>query len=339
VSALAIKRETRQRPVDGHRLSARPLSDEDSARLLQAGLADEGTCRATILGALADLGDQTARAKVVERAVAGDLEALSAMGDVTALDDTEAALLIAKFEDMTARTLEAARRNSWGFGGFAAGAALAVLNTHFPNEARWPSLIEFLAEQKVAADDKRAACMSIASLSDRLPQEVLDELIANIDTISVGTSTGLGPDIGGIGTLLAIAIGAIDGADADTAVARLAFGSEQQRQDSAMIIGAGRSPRMEAVLAALAADPQSSVRRASANAVGRLMAAGADSPIPAIAEALAGDGSVLIPSALLGGLSHGVPLARESLGCELAQRLTLHASARVRRLADRVLQT
>ncbi len=28
MSALAIKRETRQRPVDGHRLSARPLMSE-----------------------------------------------------------------------------------------------------------------------------------------------------------------------------------------------------------------------------------------------------------------------------------------------------------------------
>lgn len=313
------------------------LDDDTRAQLRDVGLAQDGNCRAVILGALAEGGDAAAREVIVSRAVGGDLEALSEMGDVTTLPDADAASLIQKFDEMTAGELEAARANSWGFGGFDAPNALALFNLHFPEQARWGNLVDLLSEPSVAADDKRGACLRIAQLSDRLPEEIRTRLVKRIDLVSAATNHGLGSEIGGAGSLLAIAVGAVKGDHVDEMITALAFGTEQEREDAALIIGSGASDRMTPLLAALAVDSQSRVRSATARAVGRLLPNDEGGPIAAIARNLARDAGVSVPSALLSGLSHHLPLAEGSLGHSICKDLRGHLSARVSSMAHQIL--
>lgn len=109
--------------------------------------------------------------------------------------------------------------------------------------------------------------------------------------------------IGGIGTLLGIALGGLEGDDADAAATALAFGDAQQRRDIARLLGTGSCPALRSMLAALVADPHPDVRYEAGVAIGRIVATAPTKPIRALAWELAKRDGTWLPSALLAGLA------------------------------------
>lgn len=306
--------------------------------LWNCGQQDQGRLGAAVLGWLAANGHADARTEVISRAAGGDLHALDAMGDRSAFDSAEAASLIVQLESMVERTVAEARQGSFSLGSVDAGFMLTLLNLAFPQVARWAAVVELLCEPAVASLDKRPSCLAISELSTQLPADVRQTLAANVDSIGGTGSDAWGAShIGGIGTLLRIALGVLEGDDADAAAAALAFGDTQQRRDIAKLLGAGRCPALQPLLAALVGDPNPDVRYEAGIAVGRTIAGTHTKPIHTLAWELAKKDGIWLPSALLTGLAcTDPPLA--GIGVEVAQHLGTHASARVRRSASRLLR-
>ena len=306
--------------------------------LWNCGQQDQGQLGAAVLGWLAANGHPDARTEVIGRAAGGDLHALEAMGDVSAFDDEEASSLIERLEGMARGTVINARNGSFALGGFDAGLVLTLLNLAFRHQARWDTVLELLCEPSVAWHDKRPACLVIAELSTKLPTEVRQTLAAHANAIGdAGSGTWQASQIGGIGTLLGIGLGVLEGDDADAAATALAFGDTQQRRDIARLLGAGRCPALQPLLAALVVDPHPDVRHEAGIAVGRIVVITPTKPIHALAWELAKRDGTWLSSALLAGLAcTDPPLA--GTGEDIARHLQTHPSARVRRSASHLLR-
>lgn len=309
-----------------------PSQVRDDLRRL--AVADHGRVGARILGWLARSEDPAAKQEVHERALTGDLEAISAMGDVTLLSANQAATLIGKFDSMVRHAVAQAEASMWSFGGFDAGAGLALFNVSFPDVARWDPLLELLTHPAVASEDKRRPLELLVELIERVPAEVHERLASDIDQIAesrVYADVG-GRSIRGLASSLGIVTGAIAEDAADVTVARLALGSEQDRRDAASLLARGSCARMRPLLASFVADRRASVRVSAAGAVGRIVSSAPDQLLIELARRVAADPGVVVPAALLHGLSRG-DNANE-VGHEIATSLMHHPSARVRRLAS-----
>lgn len=311
------------------------VSAPDRQALWEIGQCDSGQFGTALLGWFAANGNCNAQAEVAARATQGDLYALSALGDLRILDETAATALIEQLGSMATEALSEAHRRSYYLGDNR-GETLALLNLLFPSQASWDEVIELLRHPFVTVDHKRRICSRITHLSSRVPEDVRTSLVDSIDSIS-RAEQGFGPtDVGGAPVTLAIAIGAIDGDDADAAAMRLACGSQLERKDAAVSLGLGQCPNMQPILAALVGDRHVQVRTQAAWAVGRLVNASQKEWIHLLAQRVATSDGTLLPLALLGGLSDESPLAAP--GIDIAQHLVTHPSGRVRREAVRLLQ-
>ncbi len=301
--------------------------------LRRLAAVDRGRVGATVLGVLADHDDADAKREVHERALAGDLNALSAMGAVTVLTPDQAETLIERFESMVRHVVERAEKSTWGFGAFDASRGLALFNIWFPEVARWEPLLALLTHRAVASNDKRDALELIVDGYERVPEEVRERLAAELDAVAAATAVDVvgGRSLGALATAVGIVTGAIANESADVAVAQLALGTEQDRCDAAALLGRGWCERMRPLLASFVADGRVSVRRGAAQAVGRLAASTPNPVVVELARYLALDRGAIVPPALLVGLGRG-DVATE-LGREVAAGLRNHPSARVRRLS------
>lgn len=307
----------------------------DRQALWEFGQRDSGQCGTAVLGWLAANGNCNAQAEVVARATQGDLYALSALGDLRTLDETTAAALIEQLRSMATEALSEAHRRFYTFGDNR-GETLARLNLLFPSQASWDEVIELLRHPCVTVHHKRRICSRITHLSSQVPEDVRTSLVDNIDSIS-RAEQGFGfTDVGGAPVTLAIAIGAIDGDDADAAAMRLACGSQLERKDAAASLGLGQCPNMQPILAALVGDRHVQVRTQAAWAVGRLVNTSQKEWIHLLAQRVVTSDGTRLPLALLAGLSDESSLA--ALGIDIAGHLVTHPSGRVRREADRLLQ-
>ena len=303
------------------------------------GLArrNESQLGAAALGWLAANGHADARAEAISRAVSQDLQSLSAMlrADPSQFDEDTARLLIEWFEDMAEFRLSAARAHRYTLGGYDGARLLAEFNLLFPRLGRWDTLMELLREPLVDARSKRSTCALLAVRAADIPGSVRTEIAENIDIIAQATS-GFGdePDIGGIRVMLRIGLEIIEGDQATAEAAQLAFGSQRDREDAALLLGAGQCPANQPILAALAADRHFTVRRAAATATGKLLPTNPNGLNISLAWKLADDRGSDLPAALLHGISqagHPTPT-----GADIAQSLRRHPSARIRRMARRI---
>ena len=243
--------------------------------------------------------------------------------------------MIERLGSMATEALSEARRRSYTLGDNR-GETLALLNLLFPSQASWDEVIELLRNPFVTVHHKRIICSRITHLSSRVPEDVRTSLVDSIDSISRAEQGFGSTDVGGAPVALAIAIGAIDGDDADAAVTRLSCGSWLERKDAAVLLGLGQCPNMQPILAALVGDQHVQVRTQAAWAVGRLVNASQKEWIHLLARRVVTNDATLLPLALLGGLSDESPLSAP--GIDIARHLVTHPSGRVRREADRLLQ-
>jgi hypothetical protein len=315
------------------------LPSETGEALLAWGAAERSRVGSTLLGELAELGLDGARSEVMRRATDGDLDALSAMGDITVLTVNQARSLIEKFEEMVNRTIDQADRHAYAFGGFDAGHGLALFNLWFQEVASWDSLVALLVNPHVASEHKRGACEVILNLADRVPGEIRVRLAQDLDLIGLTEDRDLpgGRTMGGIAQALGIAFEEATGPAADTELVQLALGSTQERSDAAALLGRGSCKSMRPILASLIADERSQVRNAAAQAVGRITATEPESLNLELARRLVADEGVGMPTAFMIGLSRGTGLSDPVV--EMLRELSEHSSARVRRVALRLLST
>lgn len=317
-------------------LSSEQLPDPEREALWKFAQQDQDLLGAEVLGWLASNGNTQARSELARRATNGDWYALENIGDRTRLDNSEAARLIESLEARTRGVVGQSR--SGAYTGEQYGAQLAHLNLCFPDEARWDPVIELLLEPMVAADDKRNVCSLIVGLPQPLPQQVCTALSENTEKVAAARpGFPLDADVGGAPIALAIAVGALDGDDADTAAAALACGSRREREDIAHLLGSGYSPRQQPILAALINDQHAPVRKRTAHALGRLANTSPTKPTSQLARTIAdSDGTLMVTWLLLGLSIRDAPLS--NMGTEIAQQLSQHRSGRVRQLAARVLR-
>jgi hypothetical protein len=306
--------------------------------LWEMALELRGWKAVTALRWLAANGHEEAEAEAVGRAVAGDLHALAAVADLSSLDSDDAKTIIDHLADAADRNLGDARNGSYGGDRINAAYWLASLGLEFADCARWDKVAELLTDPCVAGHDKVSACLLIAEAADRLPGDVRSSLAADTALIAVAPSgIGLDADMGGIDTVVAIGLGAVSGGDAAAAMAKLAVGTPEQRRDAAILQGWGLMADQQPMLAVLAGDPHPEVRNETARAIGRLAA---NDPTPqtlALAWEMARRDGVLLPAALLAGLSaEGMPAP--DIAADIAQHLQLHPSAIVRNWTHRILR-
>ncbi len=202
--------------------------------------------------------------------------------------------------------------------------------------ARWDPVIELLCEPLVLERDKRASCLRIIEAQELLPSGPRERLALNVDSIGIAVSALGTSSVSSIGVATSIALGAISGDDADTAITRLAFGSPQERQDATALLGSGYRPDLQPVLAGLVGDARFEVRHAAAEAVGKLAAANPSPQISELARHIAADRGTDLPEMLLIGLAQQEYLASD-VAVELAQQLSGSLSARLRHRAKRLL--
>jgi len=314
------------------------LSRDTTDALQKLGRRDQGEVGATVLGWLAEHGHHKAKEEVLARVARGDLNALSAMGDVRVLNHAEAEALIINFEGLVLHTVEQATVSAYGMGRFDGGRWLALFNLWFPDVARWEPLLGLLTDPRVAAENKRGACEIIVELSGRLPDEVRFKLSDNIDSVAKAPAIELpgSRSMGGLAVAVGVAVGALSGSSADTAVAQLALGSIEDRRDAADLLGGGQCERMRPLLASLVGDRRPEVRSMAAHAIGRLARTVPDDVVLALAQVVANDNGVVIPSALIAGLSRGDAVS--DFAHELTEGLSTHRSALVRQMAHRLLR-
>jgi len=312
------------------------LADVQREALWGFAQRDPGLLGAEVLAWLASNGSTKARSELAGRAVSGDRYALEAIGDTKWLDTAAAGPLIDLLDTRTRRIVQAARSGAHTPDN--CGAILARLNLCFPDIARWDPVIALLFEPRATADDKRNVCSLIVGLPQPLPQQVRTTLADNIENVGAASpGFALDAGVGGARVALAIAVGALDGDEADTAAATLAFGSAREREDVAHLFGSGYCPLQQPILAALINDQHARVRARAAHAIGRLANIGPTKPTSQLARAIADrDGTLLVTWLLLGLSIRDAPLS--DIGTEIAQQLSQHRSGRVRQLAARVLR-
>ena len=312
------------------------LADTDREALWGFAQQDQGLHGAEVLAWFAANANTQAQSELAGRAIAGDRYALNALGDPTRLDDSDAAQLIESLEARTRGVVDGARRGTYT--GERHGPQLAHLNLCFPDEAVWDPVTELLLEPMVGAADKRNVCSRIVGLPQTLPQHVRTTLAENIEKVAA-SRPGFPPDadVGGAQTALAIAVGALDGDDADSAAAALACGSRREREDLAHLLGSGYCPHQQPILAALINDQYTPVRKRTAHAIGRLANTSPAKPTSQLARTIANSDGTLMVAWLLIGLSIR-DASLSAMGTEIAQRLSQHRSGRVRHQAARVLR-
>ena len=306
--------------------------------LWEKARAQQGRISVAALGWLTTNGHLEAEAEAVRRAAAGDLHALEAVGDLSSFDSGEAAVVVDGLSDAADQNLADARRGTYGGDRINAAYWLTRMGLEFPNHARWDKALKLLSAPYVAGYDKLDTCLLAAENSDRLPANVRYALATDAASIGVAQSgVGLKTDMGGIETVLAVGIGTLTGDDAAAAMVKLAVGTPEQRRNAAILLGWGRLPDQQPMLAVLAGDPHPQVRVETAWAVGRLAALDPTPQRSALAWEIARGDGILLPAALLSGLAANEAPAPE-VAVDIAKHLLQHPSASIRNWTHRILR-
>ncbi|WP_419909491.1 hypothetical protein [Candidatus Poriferisodalis sp.] len=303
-------------------------------------LADRGHARlsSAVWGWFANHGSAAALRSLAEAAAQGDIYALAEIKDVSAFEESEGAELI----DTLVERVEHARVDALAGGGNSGNSAfchaLTWLNLRLPEVARWEPVIAFLGEARTFIEDRSAICIALATDAQLIPRDVRDQLAAVVDVAASGSASFWpGAEAAGTRLRLQIALGLIDATGVDDAVARLALGSPQEREDACLILHASACTNRRLLLRFLVRDTDFSVRYQAAQTIGYLVALGASDADIDLAWDVAGDDSRQLPIALLEGFAAvpGIPgVAAQEIGSSLLQ----HPSAAMQHHVARVQQ-
>ena len=312
------------------------VSPEDRASL--RGLAERGDAQlsAAVHGWFESNNDSDSLDALKQAALRGDMDALSAINNVTAFDAHEAAALIAILDQHVQQAHSEALAGTLNSGSRRSFYGLARCNLLFPDAARWQAVVDVFGEPKICIEDKRAICDAIAPLPERLPAETRSQLASLVDFAAANSRSFFpGSEAGGMAIRLKIALGLMDGNGIDAAVTKLVFGSRLERCDASAVLRTADCANRGLLLNVLAHDTDFAVRYHAANAVGYLDAGGTNDAIGALAWELARSDGRQIPVALIDGIS----AAAARLGgvtSAIPEFLAEHPSAAIRIRAKRL---
>ena len=315
-------------------------SVEDSGRsaLTETAFGEQSYIGTRILGWLAANGVTEARDCLKSQATEGDLAAFYELTDVKLLSDVEAAALISVLDERTQKILSEVREGRYNSGSVDTLRALVFLNLKFPDKARWPVVHEVLSEPLAIADQKSAMCIQLATQADLVSTSERKLIIANLDAIATAREGFWSrTDMAGADIVVAVALGAINADEADSAVTRLALGSRQHRTNAALLLGLGYCPCMRPILTQLIHDPHPLVRLEAALSIGKLVARTSDMLTAKLARHVAHSNSVYLPNKLISGLFFDPPPLNDTSE-ELVTHLQGHPAARIRRRAEDLMQ-
>jgi hypothetical protein len=320
-------------------LSGDKLGEQERLALQRLGeAAPDPMFAAAALGAIEGPDTQV---KLVERAVEGDRYALAQLPDVRVLTDEQAAAVIGQHVERVRENLAAAQRFTYTDGDAAVGKSLVVLNCHFPRQAQWDELLEYLESEIVFADQKRGPLLTLASLADRLPAEVKARLTDYLQGRSVyGLENPFGTDepLGGAPNQLRFALKTESAEEFQRRILQLMVGDWNARRDGAHLLAYLPQEFAWGVYASLCGDQRPEVRAAAATSLVTKLSW--DRHSSGLAEAFIGalsrnDGT-LIALQLAGACEYFGPALEEGARELICGLLADHASSIVRRSIDAV---
>lgn len=307
------------------------LPDRERLRLLAE--RDNPQSVAAVLGWFSANGDEPAQVRLRCLAAGGDLDAVSALANLSDLSDAQADDLLGALSERARSVL--ADANGGTYGGdrdWAVGSLVRACAT-FPDRADWDDVFALLADPSVATETKRVLCATAYEFADRLPDEVRQRFMSRGEGVAQLRPIYRGDgEIGAIHSLLLHALGDLSVGEAETSLVGHAIGSHLERRDAARLALALGSPTADVVLAMLAQDRHFAVRSRAVHCIGRRVVSAENRLLDGVALGIARGMSTSLHLSLLNGLRAGDP-PRRPVARELAERLMTHPSARVRRRA------
>jgi hypothetical protein len=319
-----------------------PMLDSDAIESLRTAAATQTDVhlQATLLGFLAQAGDVPARKELVSRVLAGDKWALTEIGDVRALDVAAATAIFDTFESQVETTIGSAARGEFAVASIDAARVVALTNALFPGVARWPVLLEFLADDNVTAGQKKGACEVLVGNASLIPEEQRSAIRDVIPMIASSRSRLFDNDVTltGLAAQLAFVLGGLNDEEVNALVASSLTAGEH-RADTARLLGLANSEEFTWALVALAFDSHADVQVAATRALASRLAASTSDRAArvAIEQLLIRRDGAAVPAAVLFGLEGLTRDERpEDDVITFVRGLTAHPAAHVRRRAERL---
>jgi hypothetical protein len=278
--------------------------------------------------------DLAVRQELIDAARDGSMDALAALGDVSALPDDIVSDTINRLIGQLNDHVSQAHQGTFTQTVFDPGHTMAILNIWHPQLAEWDALCRLLADRSVSGAHKQGALRVLATSVDRLPDDVRQRL----EPISLDIASQPGradafiakADATAAASELAAALGPDRGPDQ---LLDLMGGNGLHRQSAARAARRLGRPEDVGVLIALAADPDPAVRATAAAALAHLVATHLDGTIAlaALRRCLRDPGTSVAVSIAAALASEAT---RSTAADAVLVELRSHRSAAVRRLVS-----
>lgn len=314
-------------------------SDENRTGVAGRADAHNPVLRTALLEISADR-DPGIRTLLLDEAKAGSLDMLAALGDVRDLPVDVVVGAVASLAKQADRIVADAHSGSQGFGGWDVGRVLALIDAWHPGSADWDALLRLLRDEAVGAGDKRGALQVLASLADRLPEEVRADLkpialaIADPSAPVIASPFDRETDAVGAATDLAAALGTWEDTSVSGSLVHLLAGDAYHRRWAAQVARRLGRPEGAGVLVTLANDDDPGVRASAAAGLASLVAAeeGGEMAAEGLEHCLRDPGTRVLAN--IAAVLLGAP-SRSAKGDAALEQLRGSRSAYVRGIARR----
>lgn len=223
--------------------------------------------------------DPAYRANLLSRISEGDVQALSAWGDVRELPGEAAQGMIAASAAATRAESAASKGGAFAFGGPSAFRRLILLNISHAELADWPPCIEALDQEQANPNDILPGLELMILQADSIPSEVRDQIHDALNRMSVAPPpTGMfggfmrGADLRGAATELLASLFPQD--VGESRLLELLAGSDEEISTAVRVYAAREDSATLPLFVALAAHDATDVRAAVAAALASWVAKG-----------------------------------------------------------------
>lgn len=302
-------------------------------------LADRGAEHselARLLGLSAKLGSEIGQARLLEAAQAGNLSAAAISFEAGTLTEEAAGRIAQALAQLlgTERQESAQGRVSYGFS-VDRCLFLAGLSLSFPSVARWREVLSYLGDSAVIANHKVSSVYRIVRDLAQLPEESARLLPLQIPGLRA--SRFLSDNLfdikaeqrsaAGLADLIKFSLGGQSDLDIETFVSSVLAAEDGDHQMAWRVLGKLRPPGYDLLALQSLGDDHPSIRGAAARFVAHRVEGGGDTPaLRRAVERVCNDGSVLVPSAFVTGLTNRCPAWAKAL----IEPVRNHPSASVR---------
>lgn len=223
--------------------------------------------------------DAQYRQTLLSRIREGEIQALSAWGDVRELPQDAAQGMISASAAATRAESAVSKHGMFGVGGPSAFRRLVLLNLWHPELADWSPCIDALSEEQSNPADVLPGLELMILQADSIPGNVRDEIRASLHRLSVTPPSDRifgsfmrGTDVRGAATeLLAVLFPDDVG---DERLLKLLAGSNDEVRTAVRVFASREDPANLPLLAALAVHSETDVRAAVAGALSRWVVKG-----------------------------------------------------------------